>query len=166
MSRIGIPGCLLAAALAIVLAPTSAHAGAGDVVACKKITDDHERLVCFDKTSGDLEKDIEASSEGLFGFLGLGSMKETDFGRSPSTAKGDGKIPMVASVTSKVIGYAQSQGHPIITLENGQVWKSQDSKHVHLKHDGTDVATVRRSLVGYLLTVNEASYDLSVTRIQ
>lgn len=153
--------------MVVAFAPGSALAGAGDVVACKKITDDHERLACFDRTSADLEKDIQASSEGLFGFLGLGATKQEDFGHAPTSPVGDNKIPQVASLTSKIVGYSQGwDNRAVFTFENGQVWKSQDPKHVHLKHNGEDVATVRRSLLGYLLTVNDASYDLSVVRIQ
>lgn len=161
-------GSVLAlAGLLAVFGSGSARAGAGDVVACRKVTDDHERLACFDRTAADLEKDMQTSSVGLFGFLGLGATKEEDFGHAPKTATGDGKIPEVSSVTSKVVGYAQGgDGHPVFVLENGQVWKSQDIKRVHLKNDGQDVATVRRSLIGYLITVNDASYDLSVVRIR
>src|SRR6185369_8034666 len=68
-----------AACFFLLMTPHLAFAGAGDVVACKKITDEHARLACFDQTSADLEKDMAASSEGLFGFLGLGATKETDF---------------------------------------------------------------------------------------
>ena len=150
----------------IALAPDIAQAGAGDVVACRKITDDHERLACFDRTSAALEKDINSSSEGLFGFLGLGATKEQDFGKSPKLPSGDNKIPEVSSVTAKIIGFAAADGRPVFTLENGQVWKSQDYKHVHLKHDGNDVAVVKRSLLGYLMTINDASYDLSVKRVE
>jgi hypothetical protein len=158
---------LAAAAFLIAFDPGSASAGAGDVVACKKIADEHERLACFDRTSADLEKDMQASSEGLFGFLGLGATKQEDFGKSPSLPEGQKKIPQVASVTSKIVGYSQGyDGKPVFTFENGQVWRSQDPKRIHMKLNGEDVATVRRSLLGYLITVNDATYELSVVRVQ
>src|SRR5271166_4704832 len=105
---IGFGRSAAATMLAIFLSPMlsgTASAGAGDVVACRKISDDHERLACFNRTSETLEKDMNASSEGLFGFLGLGATKEEEFGHSPKLPTGDAKIPQVASVTSKIVGY-------------------------------------------------------------
>jgi hypothetical protein len=158
---------LLGSALAV---PQLAHAGAADVVACKEIANDKERLACFDRTIGGLADDLQKNDGfSLFGLFG-GAGKVTadkDFGSGRGTPAPGANVPEVTQVSAKLvsIGFG-SDGKPIFVLENGQVWRSQEPAKIRLNGDGSDRATVKRSMLGlgYLIRVNDLGYDISVTR--
>ncbi|TWB70823.1 hypothetical protein FBZ87_107207 [Nitrospirillum amazonense] len=158
----------LAATLLALAAPAqaaTAPSAAGEVVACKKIPDRDQRLACFDRSSDGLEAEMKKAVEATFG--GPPSVKadqtEATFG------KHEPPPPPVAAeldnIQSRIVSMRPDPaGRPIFTLENGQVWRSQENARIHLK--GGEVATVSRSMLGmgYQLQVGDMSYSLSVVR--
>jgi hypothetical protein len=151
--------------------PDAAHAGAADVVACKEIAAEKDRLACFDRTIGGLAEDLKKSDGfSLFGLFGNGgkATADKDFGAGKGTpAVPGGEVPAVTQITAKLasIGFG-ADGKPIFVLDNGQVWRSQEPAKIRLNGDGSDQATVKRSMLGlgYLMRVNDLGYDVSVTR--
>lgn len=163
------PGAAILAAGALLLVAEQAHAGAADVVACKDIAGKEERLACYDRTVVGLAQDLkESDGFSLFGLFGPGgkTTSEKDFGAKAGAPAGSG-VPEVTSVSAKLQGISfDKTGKPVFILENGQVWRAQEHAKIRLKGDGTDSATVKRSMtgLGYLIRVNDLSYDIGVTR--
>jgi hypothetical protein len=155
----------------VVAMPDAAHAGAADVVACKEIAAEKERLACFDRTIGGLADDLKTNDGfSLFGLFGNGGKvtADKDFGAGKGTpAIPGGDVPAVTQITAKLasIGFG-ADGKPIFVLDNGQVWRSQEPAKIRLNGDGSDRATVKKSMLGlgYLMRVNDLGYDVSVTR--
>lgn len=151
--------------------PRPAHAGAADVVACKEIANEKERLACYDRTVPGLAEDLKKSDGfSLFGLFTNGGKvtADKDFGTSKSTPAVPGAdVPEVKQITAKInsIGFG-SDGKPIFVLDNGMVWRSQENAKIRLNGDGSDRATVKKSMLGlgYLMRVNDLGYDISVTR--
>ncbi|TWB43231.1 hypothetical protein [Nitrospirillum pindoramense] len=159
---------LAAAFLALTLA-LPAHAAvpsaAGDVVGCKKIADRDQRLACFDKSSDELETELRKAVEATFGGSAAGKSDQTE----ATFGKHEPPPPPVAAeldnIKSRIVSVRPDPaGRPIFVLENGQVWRSQESARLHLK--GDEIATVSHSMLGmgYELQVSDMSYSLSVVR--
>src|SRR4051812_37573945 len=89
---------VLAAAIAVaaIALPSLAFAGAAEVVACRTIGDDRERLACFDRTIGSLANDLEAQTKSpteRFGLTGEKPKTEKEFGGEQVKAPKEPKPP-------------------------------------------------------------------------
>ncbi|MBB6250689.1 hypothetical protein [Nitrospirillum iridis] len=158
------------AAVLMAIAPAGAASAAAanaaaDVVACKKITDHDQRLACFDKSSDGLEAEMRKAGESWFGGLFASARPdstEASFGKREAEPT---PAPELDNIKSHIVSMRPDPaGHPVFTLENGQVWRSQENARIHLK--GDEVATVSHSMLGmgYQLQVGDMSYSLSVVR--
>ncbi|MDG3439776.1 hypothetical protein [Nitrospirillum amazonense] len=158
----------LAATLLALAAPAqaaTAPSAAGEVVACKKIPDRDQRLACFDRSSDGLEAEMKKAVEATFGSPPGVKADQTE----ATFGKHEPPPPPVAAeldnIQSRIVSMRPDPaGRPIFTLENGQVWRSQENARIRLK--GGEVATVSRSMLGmgYQLQVGYMSYSLSVVR--
>ncbi|MDE1147098.1 MAG: hypothetical protein PW843_10830 [Azospirillaceae bacterium] len=156
------PLMLLSALLVTAVPAGATTTAATDVVACKKIADRDQRLACFDRSSDSLEAEMKKAGESWFGGLFAGGDRtEADFGKHEAPPP----VPTVDTIQSRITSMRlDAGGRPTFVLENGQVWRSQESARIHLK-DG-DVAIVSHSMLGmgYQLQVGDLSYSLSVVR--
>jgi hypothetical protein len=150
----------------VLLTPFAAQAGAADVVACLKL-EGPARYACYDRTVPGLAVDLESEKKSGLDLFGLFDSKATatkDFGNAPE--KINAGVPAVSEMKDSLIGVNYGDTGPIFTFANGQVWRAQESRRVFLKEDGTDVATVKKSVIGYVLTVNDGTGGWSVKRMK
>jgi hypothetical protein len=106
----------------------------------------------------------------LFGLFGNGGKATADkyFGMGKGTPAIPGAdVPAVTQISAKLvsIGFG-ADGKPIFVLDNGMVWRSQEPARIRLNGDGSDRATVKKSMLGlgYLIRVNDLGYDIAVSR--
>ncbi|MEA1672223.1 hypothetical protein [Nitrospirillum sp. BR 11163] len=169
MNHIRIAAPALAAAFLAMALPVAVRAAttpnaASEVVACKKIADRDQRLACFDKSSDGLEAEMK-KVEATFGSPPSVKADQTE----ATFGKHEPPPPPVAAeldnIQSRIVSMRPDPaGRPVFTLENGQVWRSQENARIHLK--GGESATVSHSMLGmgYQLQVGDMSYSLSVVR--
>jgi hypothetical protein len=153
-------------ALVVLLTPLAAQAGAADVVACLKL-DGAARYACYDRTVPALAADLESEKKSgldLFGLFGGKATATKDFGNAPE--KINAEVPAVSQMKDALLGVNYGDTGPIFTFANGQVWRAQEGRRVFLKEDGSDFGTVKKSLVGYVLTVNDGTGGWSVKRVK
>lgn len=153
---------------AVMFWPAAGFAGAVEVAACRTIADDAQRLACFDRTVPGLAADIAASkpsSVSRFGQADPPPVREKDFGRGSNPALAPA-VPPVTTMSDSVARLEIRDGKPVFYLGNGQVWAAQERRLVTLKGDGTDQAVIKRSLVGYLITINASAAQISVVRLK
>ena len=152
----------------VVIWPALCFAGAAEVAACRTIKDDTQRLACFDKTVPGLVSDIEATRPtpvSRFGQVAQPAVTEKEFGRENNPAI-PAEVPPVTNMADTLQRLEMRDGKPVFYFTNGQVWAAQERRMVTLKGDGADHAVVKRSLVGYLITVNDSSAQISVVRVK
>jgi|GEM_PF-3760594 hypothetical protein len=179
---------LLATGAALLV---STAAGAQDFAACTKIADDQQRLACFDRASRSLSvtpaperpaavpvtpavATPPVSRFNPFSSFGLGESAPTkpeDFGRSslPVTAapapRPDEPQP-VRSITATAIRIIDPEGKPTFVLDNNQVWVSVKYIHIVPRSKGPNTVNIESSAIGYLMTLNDASFQFGVRRVK
>ena len=152
------------AALAVFAIPNSASADAcADVAACRAITKSEARLACFDVTSARLLSAISAEQRDVAHF-GTEPRNSTIASNTTPAERGFGV--KVSSIRSAVIRMDYDQGKPRFSLQNGQVWKSEDKRLLTLIGGGRDSVRIDKTPVGYLLHFNGSFFGLAVVRSQ
>jgi len=153
--------------LSLSLISTAVLAGAAEVVACRKLPDPAARFACYEKTVEDLERDLASEKKSgidLFGLFSSKATRQDDLGK-PEATRTQG-VPEVSNMTDKLAAIGTAGGKPVFYFENGQVWQAQEYRRVNFKGDGTDRATVHKSVMGFLIEVNESGIEISVARIR
>lgn len=134
-------------AIATAFVCTAAAAAQVDpaIKACATLRNDPERLACYDRTVAQLSGDADAkplTPQDLFGIEAASSTAST-------AAPAREEIP---SITAQVSQLRQaSDGSLVIELDNGQVWKQEDSKSLLLKI-GDAVTITRAALKSFKLS--------------
>ena len=131
-------------------------------------TDNAQRLACYDAAAAKLKKqmaDAEKESFTLFGF------KLPTFDGSDNSGQGD-TVKLAPKLVTQVNSTLKSTtrdiaGHRIVTLENGQSWRIEDSKPAKgINTPGTPVQIVRNLFGGFYMGLGDDNNELSVTRIK
>ncbi len=128
--------------------------------ACASLSNDGERLSCFDRTvqlleSGEHAAKPAASAEEMFG-MGRVARQNTD-----STKREE-----LTQVTSKVKSVSRAGDNtPVISLENGQVWQGTEETRSLLLEPG-DTVTVSRAALGSFRMATPHGRGLKVRRLR
>jgi hypothetical protein len=160
LAAIARPGIVLAA----IALSTAARGDIPELLACADNTDPQARLACYDAAAAKLKAQMaeaEKRNGTLFGFsLPFGDSDDSDHASklAPQT---------VNEIDAKLIAVRSDiGGHQILTLNNGQVWRIDDSRNLTLVPGNDLIAVVRNDLGGYYLSINGHDNKLSVTRIR
>ena len=167
-----------AAAAAAQQQPQSGQQANPDVLehvyACATITDEHQRLACYDAAVGNLHEaqnrgdvvavdrqQVERVNREAFGFS-LPSLPNIFGHRSGQTPP--------AALTEQDMQIASVQqlgnGRKVFTMTNGQVWTQIDDESSRLARTGGQV-TIRTALMGsFLMSVHAGGPALRVRRTQ
>ncbi|MGE0739824.1 MAG: hypothetical protein AB7O98_00665 [Hyphomonadaceae bacterium] len=144
------------------------------VYACANVSDERERLACYDTAVGRLR---EATSAGevvavdraaaeevereAFGFS-LPSLPQI-FGRSGS----EGAIEQVAEMRLEIASVARRRNAPAaFTMTNGQVWTQIDDENAFNVRQGGMVTIRRASMGSFLMSVDAGGPAIRVRRSQ
>jgi len=154
--------------LPALLAAGAARADIPEMLACADKTDNTARLACYDAAAAKLKKqmaDAEKQSVTLFGFK-LPTFDGSDDSGEGQTVKLAPKL--VTQVDSTVKSTTRDMaGHRVVTLENGQSWRIEDTKPAAgLNTPGTQVQIVRNVFGGFYMGLGGDNNELSVTRIR
>lgn len=141
MRAAGLIGALAAASLGV--AAQAAEPLPPQLEPCVSLRRDAERLACYDKAianmlSGD-EKAAPASAENMFG---------ANSGNAPVAPAADVKREELRQISGKVTSLRRTDdGMIVLELDNGQVWRQQDSG-IHLMVSAGDTVTIQRASLG------------------
>lgn len=190
-SRALLLGCALA-----VIATTPALAVSRDdllkaMSKCVAITDNTERLACYDALKPQLQAALEQTPEqvakeessswfgldNLFGGRPAPQVEPKQFGSDQLPEKEQAKvnppeintIRELDSISATLTDYAYTHsGRFIVFLDNGQIWQQTeaDTSDVHFRHDPKDnkVTITRGMMATYDMTLNTANRAYKVRR--
>jgi hypothetical protein len=147
-----------------------------EVYACAQITDEHQRLECYDhavgrmheaQNRGDLvavdRQQAERVNREAFGFSlpSLGHLFGGGGGRAALTPED------VAEIAAHITRVARDRsGHATFTLDNGQQWEQIDDENPQMARNGGDVR-IRRAMMGsFLMHVEAGGPALRVRRVE
>ncbi|MBI1329753.1 MAG: hypothetical protein GC166_07595 [Alphaproteobacteria bacterium] len=182
--------------VALMMVPVSAIAAPSDDVLqamgkCGLITDNAERLSCYDQLAPRVKEALAKPPEKLdhpptkeeqeswFGF-NIGSLFGTDKPTTPQefgkerTVENKAEVAAVkeevSSISSKVAEFAYTPlGRFVVFLDNGQVWRQidGDSERAIFKKNGDNSVVVSRGILGsYNLSINGSAKIFKVTRVK
>ena len=156
----------------------ASRASPPDVVAemraCTTEQNDSRRLACYDHAVGRTpngplhtaapQPQAQAAPTGP----AAAALAEQQFGMNPELARkqaGPDAVPRLKEIHARVTALSrQHQGEPVVTLENGQVWKAKPGETGDTLKVG-DLVTIWTGAMGsYHLSVGHRSMD--VTRVQ
>ena len=176
-------GCLLACGASAALAQQpreSPYAG------CAQITDDRERLACFDRTFANEAKIVaqlaEAERKAEAEEFGLtpkqirereerqakrtGAVAADEAAAAPALATEDSKdgFKVTAAVTEVL---TDALGNYVVILDNGQIWRSTANKSLRGSiRPGAQAEIVKIWSGGYRMTFKDRSGFLGVARMR
>lgn len=145
---------------------------------CAALSDDTERLACYDNAVGRLKaaeesgevttisrSEVETVQREAFGFS-LPSLPRLAMPRLGSSGDADGAT--VTEITSGVKSIRSSKVSGLtITLENGQIWRQTDNRRVNYsKRKGVDQAVVKQAAFGSFMMKLDGGVAFRVKRIQ
>jgi hypothetical protein len=154
-------------ACAALDAAPPARADVPALLACADQADPKLRLACYDSEAAKLKTQLveaEAKKNTLFGFTLPFGGSEQEAGQPPEPKFGP---PEVNEVDSKLSGVTKDiTGHYIVTLDNGQFWRIEDSVNFYLRAAEQPVAVARNGFGGFYLGIDGHDNKLSVTRLK
>lgn len=146
-----------------------------DIYACADISQDPDRLACYDNAVTQLRKaasdgglqaydssTLEAIEREAFGFNLPSLLQLRRPGPAPSSAGNDRMNEIVSAISS-----ARSiNGKVVVTLDNGQVWTQIDTTRVSpLKVRNSREARIRRAALGsHLMIIDNSGAAFRVRR--
>lgn len=153
-----IGGVALAAG---VIAPLPSRATAADRVAkpvaalqaCRAITDDAKRLVCYDAAAAAFDASIKARDVVVIDRETLKAERVRQFGRvrKDDPAYGAAKVPEPTRLTGKVLGVAPTAQFLVISVDGAGVWETTEETFQG-PSPGAVVEISKGTLGGYLLS--------------
>lgn len=156
---------LVAGTLIVFSASAEPPRPTDSIYACLEISEDRERLACFDKEAaalkssedvGDVQtvdaKRVEAIEKESFGLSlpALGSL----FGDGKRSSKVDNLVLPISRAYK-----LKNSGKIVVVMENGQIWKQIDSVRVsNNRIKNANEATVKRASLGsFMLSIDGAT---------
>lgn len=132
-----------------------------NVRACARLQHDRERLACYDRKVAPLASSeaptIEPPSEEMFG-IDSDTPEETTETTQSAPDRED-----LAEITAKVTEIKRVGRSTQVTLDNGQVWQTQEERELLLKSG--DVVRIARAVLGTFRMVTPSSRTVRVQRI-
>ena len=151
-----------------------------DILECRSITEQTERLRCFDDTTESAAKNIAAAdvapNDGKQSPMqvasGEGQSKEDSFGAEDLVRERLKQEKTPKSLNAKLVGLRFTRsGRYVITLDNGQVWRqiTGDSNELRLPRatgDGVPIIIKKGSLGSHLLRPASSKRSIRVERVK
>jgi hypothetical protein len=191
----GLAGSLLALAAAAASAQPTAHSPLADeLVACRALTVDADRLACLDRVSGAIENALESGQIAIVERDRAVAAERSSFGSATVGATGflTSLLGRVTGDTSDVQAYEDgtrairsetgdiealvnvpvrearhaADGKLIIVLEDGQVWRQTDARRLYLPRDISGLTVdIRRGAVGsYFISLSNSPISVRARR--
>jgi len=136
-------------------------AGVDELLRCREVTDDAERLRCFEEKSdalaGALERrevvaadrqEVQEAKRQLFGF----SLPDLNMFDGGEAGEDEDDVDSVEGTVASVSQDANSRW--VLTLESGQVWRQSDSRAIVRPRPGQPVTIRRASMGSFMMRVN------------
>ncbi len=162
-----------------------AQSGSEAFLACARITEDGERLQCYDRAVGALSAEgrrlaaeraaaAEAAAKARAEAEARAAAEAAErakaarikgFGaRGGASAGREDRVDRIESAITETL--TDSQGKRVFALDNGQLWRQTDGVFLSVVKPGTP-ATVRRSAMGgFMLRIESLGRSVPVTRIR
>jgi hypothetical protein len=162
-------GSLILVALAGA-APAAAW-GQGSLAACAQISDDAERLACYDQLAGRASSGAPSSLATSSAATAAAAAPSAanpvaDFGLPPKVIQEREPEKWVDSVTAKVTNVgAAGMDRYVVTLDNGQVWM-QSERNVSAILAPGDTVTIKRAALGSFKLSGPRSVYWRVQRVK
>lgn len=162
---------LTPAAMAQQAEPASTEA----VYECAALSDDMERLACYDAAVGRLKAAEEAGEVTTISRTEVETVQREAFGFSlPSLPRiampkfGDGEDGEIKAITAGVDSITSSRVSGLrITLDNGQVWQQTDGRRVtYSKRKGVKEAVIKQAALGSFMMKLDGGVAFRVKRVQ
>ncbi len=157
MFKFLLPAALIGIATPVMAAQEDQPISTQAIYACAEITDDADRLACYDETVGRFEAAEAAGEVTTISKSEVEEIKKDSFGFAlPSIPRivmpkfgGDDKDDL-ESVTMAVTEVERLRYDNLrVTLENGQIWEQTDGKRVQFsKRVGVESAKITRAAFG------------------
>jgi hypothetical protein len=147
-----IGACLV---LATTPALTATPASLDAVLACRKLTDDAERLRCYDTVALVPAQPVATKTpEQTFGLSATAVLQDTT---------NEPELPELQATITKVSTAAD--GQVTLVLDNGQVWRKVAGSSETRLREGSSVR-IRRAALGSFLMVSTTGQTLRVSRVR
>jgi hypothetical protein len=143
------------------------------VYACATITDEHERLTCYDTAVGNLHEALSRGDVVAVDRQQVERVNREAFGFSlpslPNIFGGHhGDRPAAAALTEQDMTIASVQrlgnGRGVFTMSNGQVWAQIDDENSRNARQGGEVTVRTASLGSFLMSVKAGGPSIRVRR--
>ena len=169
--------CLAATVIAFasVSEQASAQGLASSLMECRDISDNSDRLACFDALASGLNtSDVMADASAAVAPPQPVLTPEERFGADdlPATEEEKREEEKLKSLAASVVDIARNgRGKYVVVLANGQVWRqlSADTSKLRIPKsgaEGLDVEIKRRSLGSHSLYLNGENRGIRVERIK
>jgi len=152
---------MIIAAACVSFAPAWAQetVSTDTIYACADISDDAERLACYDSAVGRFKAAEEAGEVATISKSEVAELNRESFGFSlpslpknilPKFGSGDGDDDNLDVLTEPVKSVTRRQNDKLrVTLENGQIWDQNDDKYIsYSRNRGVESAEIKRASFG------------------
>lgn len=145
------------------------------VYECAKLSEDVERLACYDAAVGRLKAAEDAGEVTTISRTEVETVQREAFGFSlPSLPRiampkfGDGSDGEIKEIVAGVEKIRPSRVNGLtITLDNGQVWQQTDGRRVtYSKRKGVEEAVVKQAALGSFMMKLDGGVAFRVKRVQ
>ena len=175
--RFILPALALIAGTSTAIAQDDQPISTQAVYDCAALSDDMERLACYDNAVGRLKAAEESGEVTTISRTEVETVQREAFGFSlpslprlamPRLGGGDDKDATVTEIASGVSAIRSSKINGLtVTLENGQVWQQTDNKRVtYSKRKGVDQAVVKQAAFGSYMMKLDGGVAFRVKRVQ
>lgn len=139
---------LIAILLAVSATATSETLNAESVFACRQVVDDTKRLACYDEKIVALQPSIATQPAAVPDVV---QTKEDTFGKSDvklnqKALKRKDKAELKRMTVSVTKVNRNVSGQLVIYLENGQIWRQNDS--IKIRKESASTASIKKAAMG------------------
>jgi hypothetical protein len=146
-----------AAAAAPAPPPSAPPASVQAVMDCRKITDDTQRLACFDTASAVLAKAEQSGDVVSLDRAQRNQVRHQAFGLTLPSIElfdhGEGQLNDVKETLASA--HQTAGGRWVFQMQDGQIWRQTDDEFLSREPHGGSVIDIRRASLGsYMLSVD------------
>lgn len=135
------------------------------VIACKTIIDPAERLACYDRSVEELAASAKARTLVVSDVATVKAQDAKSFGLAEQKSAEDSKVTQSAKISA--VNFNPGSGEAVVTLDNGQVWKtSSNGTLAERLRAGQNVTITQGGMFGYRLRIYGRTGFQAVVRIR